>query len=80
MQVYGLSGIMNAIAIPQTAQATPMMMNSYLQAAIDALICPIPYPIKPPSPIPIPCEAYHVPMTIGCWIRVNHMAVMATVG
>ena len=76
---------------PIFLQTYPMIKNSYFQLA-RPLMCPIPnvsfgcqlyeghspYPMRPPSAIPIPFAEYHRPMTVGCCFRVNHMPVMAT--
>jgi hypothetical protein len=39
-----------------------------------------PYPMRPPSAIPMPFAEYQRPITVGCCFRVNHIPVMATIG
>lgn len=55
-----------------------MMRNSYFHEASDPPMCPIPNPMRPPRAIPTPLAVYQYPMMVGCCLRVNHMAVIAT--
>lgn len=34
--------------------------------------------MRPPRAMPTPLKAYHRPITVGCCLRVNHIAVMDT--
>jgi hypothetical protein len=64
--VTGESGRNKKRITPQMQQSAPMIKNSYFQLGIPPLMCPIPYPRRPPREIPSPLAVYQIPIRIGC--------------